>query len=30
MTFTVVWFKRDLRGHDHAALLHAQQKSFDV
>ena len=23
MTFTVVWFKRDLRGHDHAALLYA-------
>lgn len=28
MTFTVVWFKRDLRGHDHAALLYAPAEKF--
>ncbi|MDE2202476.1 MAG: deoxyribodipyrimidine photo-lyase [Burkholderiaceae bacterium] len=26
MTFTVVWFKRDLRVHDHAPLLHAARQ----
>jgi len=30
MSYTVVWFKHDLRLHDHAALSHADQAQLNL